>query len=193
MTIAAHDTLECMTIDDTKPLPSTPPILGFAAFSGTGKTTLLTQLIPLLKQRGLRIGVIKHSHHDFEIDHPGKDSHKLRSAGASPMLIVSPYRRALIEEFDPMIEVDLSQQLAFFPIKNLDLILIEGFRDQPIAKIELHRPSLGKPLLYLNDPHIIAVASDQPLSAVDLPQLDLNAPATIADFIVEQFSSIHRD
>lgn len=176
-------------------MPShTPPILGFAAFSGTGKTTLLTQLIPILKRRGLRVGVIKHSHHDFEIDYPGKDSHRLRLAGATPMLIVSPHRRVVIEEFEPLIEADLQQQLVFFPAHEIDLVLIEGFRDQPIPKIELHRPSLGKSLLYPNDPTIIAIASDQLLAIpARLVQLDINNPEAIAEFIVEQFLPIARD
>lgn len=166
---------------------NSPPILGFAAFSGTGKTSLLTQLIPLLKQRGLRLGVIKHSHHDFEIDQPGKDSFKLRSAGASSVMLVSPHRRAVITEFNPPHANRLSEQLAAFPSDNLDLILVEGFRDEAIAKIELHRPSLGKPLLYPNDSHIIAIASDKLLTdtPANLPCLDLNQPQAIADFILD--------
>jgi len=175
------------------PLPL-PPVLGFAAFSGTGKTTLITQLIPLLKNRGVRIGVIKSSHHDFEIDYPGKDSYRLRSAGATPLMIVSPYRRVLIEEFSTPSEVDLEQQLACFPCQDIDLLLLEGFRDQAITKIELHRPSLGKALLYPIDPNIIAVASDQvlPLPKTVSP-LDLNNPETIADFIVDNVLKTARD
>lgn len=165
-----------------------PAILGFAAYSGTGKTTLLTRLIPLLKQRGLRIGVIKHSHHDFEIDYPGKDSYQLRSAGASPVMIVSPYRRALITEFDPPSKISLQEQLSVFPTDELNLILVEGFRHEHFAKIELHRPSLGKDLLYPNDTSIIAIASDQPLNTqTQLPCLDLNNPNDIADFIIHHF------
>jgi molybdopterin-guanine dinucleotide biosynthesis protein B len=171
-----------------------PPVLGFAAFSGTGKTTLLTKLIPALKNRGIRVGVIKHSHHDFEIDYPGKDSHRLRSAGATPLMIVSPYRRVMIEEFDKRLDVDLQQQLACFPNQEIDLLLIEGFRNQPIAKIELHRPSQGKPLLYPDDPNIIAIAADQALPLPEtMIQLDLNNPETIADFIVEHFLHTARD
>ena len=167
---------------------SKPLILGFAAYSGTGKTTLLTQLIPILKERGLRIGVIKHSHHDFEIDYPGKDSHSLRTAGASPVMIVSPYRRALITEFSPQAEIELKDQLAAFPKNDLDLILVEGFRHEPFAKIELHRPSLGKALLYPTDNSIIAIATDQPLLTPNtIARLDLNDPITIADFIFHRF------
>ncbi|MCK9607185.1 MAG: molybdopterin-guanine dinucleotide biosynthesis protein B [Methylomonas sp.] len=165
-----------------------PPILGFAAFSGTGKTRLLTRLIPLLKQRGLNIGVIKHSHHDFEIDYPGKDSYQLRASGATPVMIVSPYRSALITEFYPHREISLKEQLAKFPMAGLDLILVEGFRHEHFTKIELHRPSLGKELLYLNDADIIAIASDQPLGTPDyLPCLDLNNPLAIADYIFHYF------
>jgi molybdopterin-guanine dinucleotide biosynthesis protein B len=164
-----------------------PIILGFAAYSGTGKTYLLTRLIPLLKQRGLKIGLIKHSHHDFEIDYPGKDSYELRAAGASPVMIVSPYRQALITEFQPLQAVQLSDQLAAFPQANLDLILVEGFRHENIPKIELHRPSLGKALLYPNDHNIIAIASDEALNTEQLPCLDLNSPQAIANFIFHTF------
>lgn len=165
-----------------------PPILGFAAFSGTGKTSLLTRLIPQLKQRGLTIGVIKHSHHDFEIDYPGKDSYQLRSAGATPVMVVSPYRRALITEFHPKQEISLREQLIEFPKTGLDLILVEGFRHERFTKIELHRPSLGKALLYPNDADIIAIASDELLDTpADLPCLDLNNPAAIAEFIFHHF------
>lgn len=165
-----------------------PYVLGFSAFSGTGKTHLLTRLIPILKCRGLKIGLIKHSHHDFEIDHPGKDSYELRLAGASPMMIVSPYRRATITEFPDLQEISLNDQLAVFPEVGLDLILVEGFRHASFPKIELHRPSLGKQLLYPNDNSIIAIACDQALRTPDdLPCLDLNDTQAIADFIFNYF------
>ncbi len=162
------------------------PLLGFAAASGTGKTTLLTQLIPLLKAKNLRIGVIKHSHHDFEIDHEGKDSFRLRHAGATPMVLVSKYRRVIIEEFSNHQEPTLEDQLALFNPTETDLILVEGFRNAPVPKIELHRAELNKPLLYLNDVHIIAIATDIELNTT-LPQLNLNQPADIADFIFHTF------
>lgn len=169
---------------------SCPPVLGFAAFSGTGKTTLLAKLIPLLKAKTLKVGVIKHSHHDFEIDKPGKDSFELRQAGASPVLLVSKYRRAIIEELPRTAEVKLADQLAALSGVALDLVLVEGFRDEAFPKIELHRPALGKPLLYPNDPCIIAIASDRPLpTPPDRPCLDLNDPETIADFILHSFLS----
>ena len=162
------------------------PLLGFAAFSGTGKTTLLTQLLPLLNQAGFRVGLIKHSHHDFEIDHEGKDSFRLRQAGATPVVLVSKYRRAIIEEFTTQIEPNLTDQITLFNPTDIDLILVEGFRREPFAKIELHRAELNQPCLYLNDAHIFAVATDTVLNT-DLPQLNLNNPAEIADFILHTF------
>lgn len=167
------------------------PILGFAAFSGTGKTTLLTQLIPILKQQGLRIGLIKHSHHNIQIDQPGKDSFRLREAGASPVMLVSSHRRAIITEFQTIREPILDKELLAFDQSGLDLILVEGFKAADFPKIELHRPSLNKPLLYPNDPNIIAVASDSPLEIpLKLAQLDLNSPEQIANFIARQFMGL---
>jgi molybdopterin-guanine dinucleotide biosynthesis protein B len=164
------------------------PILGFAAFSGTGKTTLLTQIIPILRQQGLCIGLIKHSHHNFQIDQPGKDSFRLREAGASPVMLVSTHRRAIITEIAPEQEPRLDDQLQLFDQSELDLILVEGFKAEQFPKIELHRPSLNKPLLYPNDPDIIAIASDCTLKTPDyLTQLDINQPEMIAAFIINQF------
>jgi len=162
------------------------PLVGFAAFSGTGKTTLLCQLIPLLKAGGLRIGVVKHAHHQFEIDHPGKDSHSLRSAGAEQMLIASKGRIAWIEELpEQQREPTLAEVIGTLDPSRLDLVLVEGFKHEAFPKIELHRPALGRPLLYPNDPNIIAIATDTALFAHNLPLLDINRPASIADFIHE--------
>jgi molybdopterin-guanine dinucleotide biosynthesis adapter protein len=164
------------------------PILGFAAFSGTGKTTLLTQLIPILKRQGLRIGLIKHSHHDFQIDQPGKDSFRLREAGASPVMLVSTHRKAIITEFQEVKEPELDEQLLAFDQSKLDLILVEGFKATAFPKIEVHRPSLNRPLLYPNDPNIIAIVVDEPLPTPgNLVQLNLNQPELIATFITQQF------
>ncbi len=164
------------------------PLLGFAAFSGTGKTTLLTRLLPLLREQGLRVGVIKHAHHRFDIDQPGKDSHRLRQAGANPVMVVSRKRRAVIHEYPDRGEVNLFDQLPYLGEVELDLILVEGFKHAPIAKIELHRPRLGHPLLFPDDPHVIAVATDAPLAVpCPLPQLDLNRPERIAEFILHDF------
>jgi molybdopterin-guanine dinucleotide biosynthesis protein B len=168
------------------------PILGFAAASGTGKTTLLTRLIPILKQNGLRIGLIKHSHHDFEIDQSGKDSFRLREAGASPVMLVSRYRRAMITELTSEQQPRLDDQLNLFDQSELDLILVEGFRSEKFPKIELHRVALEKTLLYLNDPDIIAIASDIALETpAYLAQLDLNRPEMIAEFIQNNVMKPH--
>ncbi len=166
------------------------PVVGFAAFSGTGKTTLLVKLLTLFKQRDLRVGVIKHAHHTFEIDHPGKDSFELRKAGAEQLLIGSARRWALIVE-DP---VPKERPLEFYMRQmngaDLDIVLVEGFKPGNIPKIELHRPSLGHPLLCIDDPDFIAVASDQPLAdKVSIPVLDLNDTGQIAQFIIERFIS----
>lgn len=164
------------------------PILGFAAFSGTGKTTLLEQIIPLLKQQGLRIALIKHSHHNFQIDQPGKDSFRLREAGASPVMLVSSHRRAIITEFATAQEPKLDDQLKLFDQSELDLILVEGFKAEAFPKIELHRAAINKPLLFPNDPNIIAIATDTPLITANSPiQLDINQPDMIATFILKKF------
>lgn len=162
------------------------PILGFAAFSGVGKTTLLTQLIPLLKQKNLRIGLIKHSHHNFNIDKPGKDSFRFREAGADSVMLISRQTRALITEMPIEQEPDLNQQFLHIDQSNLDLILVEGFKAEAFPKIEIHRPSLKKPLLYPDDNNIIAVASDIPMVVpAGLPNLNLNRASDIVDFIFE--------
>jgi len=165
------------------------PIFGFAAPSGTGKTTLLTLLIPFLKMQSLRIGLIKHSHHNFQIDKPGKDSFRLREAGATPVMLVSSHRRAIITEFSHPQEPNLDEQLAHFDQSELDLILVEGFKKENFPKIELHRPSLNLPLFYPQDNSIIAVASDQPIELEkNIPLLDLNSIDNIAAFILQQIA-----
>lgn len=167
------------------------PILGFAAASGTGKTTLLEQLIPILKQHGLRVGLIKHSHHSFDVDQPGKDSHRLRMAGAAPVMLVSKYRYAIMHEFETPTEPNLDRQLEILDQSGLDLILVEGFKAENFPKIELHRPSLQRPLLFPRDPNIIAIASDDPVDVpAHLTHLDLNRPDLIARFIIEHYREL---
>jgi molybdopterin-guanine dinucleotide biosynthesis protein MobB len=162
------------------------PIIGFAAWSGTGKTTLLKELLPVLGRRGLRVGVVKHAHHSFELDHPGKDSYELRKSGAAQMLIASRARWALMVEQPREREPRLDEVLLELDQAALDLILVEGFKDERFPKIELHRPSLRRPLLFPDDQAIIAVAVDAPLDdACDLPLLDLNEPDAIAAFVVD--------
>jgi molybdopterin-guanine dinucleotide biosynthesis adapter protein len=172
-----------------------PPVLGFAAFSGTGKTTLLVKLLPLLTARGLRIGMIKHAHHTFDVDHPGKDSYVLRKAGASQMLVSSRQRWALMVEIEtPREEPRLSDMLPHLDASCLDLILVEGFKHERIPKIELYRPSLGHPLLFPEDETVIAVATDAPLPRTTvLPVLDLNAPEQIAEFVLRRLGTADPD
>ncbi len=163
-----------------------PVVLGFAAWSGTGKTTLLKQLIPALKARGLRLGVIKHAHHTFDVDTPGKDSYELRKAGADYMLIGSRARWALMVERDSGTEPRLDELLAHLAGTDLDLILVEGFKHEQFAKIEVHRPALQRPLLFPDDDSIIAIASDTALAtAPGIPQLDLNRLQDIVEFVME--------
>lgn len=163
----------------------TKPVLGFAAFSGTGKTTLLEKLIPQLVKQGIRIGMVKHAHHEFDIDTPGKDSYRLRKAGAQQMLIASSRRLALMTEFATPHEPRLDEALQHLDTKSIDLVLVEGFKHVPFPRIELHRKALGKTLLYPNNPGIIAVASDHLTDCGDLPALDINDIAAIAAFITE--------
>ena len=159
------------------------PLLGICAYgSGCGKTTLLTQLIPLLKQRGLRVSLIKHAHHSFDIDHPGKDSYRLREAGAVQTLLGSSKRWALMTELPEEREPSLEQLAAQLDPALADIILVEGFKQAAIPKIEVHRPSLGHPLLASQDPHIIAVAADSPVQT-HLALLDLNNAAEVAEFV----------
>ncbi len=159
------------------------PVLGFAAYSGTGKTTLLVKLLPLLKLQGLRVAMVKHTHHDFDIDQPGKDSYELRKAGANQVLLASDKRSALLTEYDEGSEPDMKQLVEQLDLKNLDLVLVEGFRHLPFAKIELHRPDTARPLLFKEDPTIIAVASDKNVETGELPLLNLNAVEEVAGFI----------
>lgn len=169
-------------------LESPLPIIGFCAYSGTGKTTLLTRLIPLLNSHGLRVGVVKHAHHSFDLGSPGKDIQLLRRAGAEQLLVASRRRIAWIAE-TPAREDEprLGEILTALDPGRLDLVLVEGFKHEPIPKIELHRPAMGTPLLCLQDSTVVAIASDTPLLAQTpgLCQLDLNRPDRISAFIVD--------
>lgn len=149
------------------------PVLGFAAYSGTGKTTLLEALLPKLTAKGLRIGVFKHAHHDFDIDQPGKDSHRLRKAGATQMLIASRNRHALMTE-TPEKEANFFKLLEQFDLDNLDFILVEGCKNLSFPKIELHREVIGKPWLHPHDDNIFAVASDSDIIESELQHVDIN-------------------
>lgn len=160
------------------------PIVGFVAYSGTGKTTLLLKIIPLLKAKGLRLGVVKHTHHTFDIDQPGKDSYRLRQAGADQTLVASRQRWALMVETGKTEEPCLAQVLEALNPKQLDLVLVEGFKHEVFPKIEVYRPSLGYQPLFKKDASIIAVVTDTALlPPPSLPVLSLNNPASIIHFI----------
>lgn len=159
-------------------------VIGFAGWSGSGKTTLVEQVIALLEARGLAVSLIKHAHHEFDIDYPGKDSFRHRHAGCREVLVTSAKRWAVMHELRGRPELKLSEALA--QLSPCDLVLVEGFKHEPIPKIEIYRAAIDKPQLFPNDPHVIAVASDGPL-ATTLPQLDINDPVAVAAFIVAWF------
>ncbi len=160
------------------------PILGFAAYSGTGKTTLLEALLPKLTEAGLRIGMLKHAHHNFDVDKPGKDSYRLRKAGASQMLIASRNRFALMTE-TPEAEAEFEYLLTRFDEDKLDVVLVEGCKNIAFPKIELHREEVGKPWLYPHDENIIAIASDGAELDSELPQMNINDLDAIAQFVLQ--------
>lgn len=153
-----------------------------AGYSGSGKTTLLEAVIPCLRERGLRISVIKHSHHGFDIDKPGKDSWRHREAGAQEVMLLSNQRWVLMHELRDQPEPSLEEQLS--RLSPCDLVLIEGFKTSPLPKIEVYRPANGKPPLWVDNSSVVAVASDEALPELDRPWLDLNQPAQVAEFIV---------
>ena len=162
------------------------PIIGFAAFSGSGKTTLVSGIIPVLRAQGLHIGVIKHAHHNFTIDTPGKDSYEFRNAGAEQVVIASRHRLAWVKESVEEQEPTLPELLQYYATQQLDLIIVEGFKHEPFTKIEVHRSKIRRPLLAATDQHIIAVATDSPeVLDVDVEILDLDNHAKIAEFILQ--------
>lgn len=157
-------------------------VIGIAGWSGSGKTTLVTRLVPLLVARGLTVSTLKHAHHSFDVDTPGKDSYEHRRAGASQVLVASMNRWALMHELRGAPEPSLESLLAKFD--PVDLVLIEGFKREGHEKLEVHRPGLGKPPLWPEDPSVVAVASDAALPDCPLPVLPLDRVEAIADFLV---------
>lgn len=160
-------------------------LLGIAGYSGSGKTTLLEKVIPLLRQSGLSVSVIKHAHHNFDIDRPGKDSFRHREAGAQEVLIASGHRWALMHELRNEPEPSLEELCA--RLSPCDLVLIEGYKFSSIPKLEVNRAETGHPLLYPNDPHIIAVVTDR-RESLPVTTLDIDAPQQVADHILNYFS-----
>ena len=157
-------------------------IIGIAGFSGSGKTTLIEKVIPLLVADGLRVSLIKHAHHEFDVDHPGKDSWRHRHAGCTEVLVSSSKRWALMHELRGAAEPSLQEQLR--QLAPCDLVIVEGYKTEPIPKIEVHRHLNDSPLLFTEDPHIVAVATDEPL-ATTLPQFALEDAQGVARFIIQ--------
>ena len=159
-------------------------IIGLAGWSGSGKTTLITKLIPALRARGLRVSTLKHAHHGFDLDKPGKDSFMHRESGATEVIISSARRWAVLHELRDEPEWNMVDLVA--KMSPVDLVLVEGFKRDAFPKLEIHRAANGKPLLYPEDPHIVAVACDTPLPGVKIPAADLNDIEAIADLLLEQ-------
>ena len=163
-------------------------IIGIAGYSGSGKTTLIEKVIPLLVAEGLRVSLVKHAHHEFDVDQPGKDSYRHRHAGCTEVLVSSTKRWALMHELRGAGELsleDLLKQLA-----PCDVVIVEGYKAAAIPKIEVHRRQATTPLLHPDDPHVVAVATDEPLDT-PLPQIDLDDAGGVARFIVK-FLGLHR-
>lgn len=157
-------------------------VIGFAGWSGAGKTTLLARLIPALTARGLSVSTVKHAHHEFDVDTPGKDSHTHRMVGAREVLVASARRWALMHELRGAAEPELPELLAH--LAPVDLVLVEGYKRDHHPKIEIYRASVGKPPLHPDDPHIAGIASDAPLPGAPLPVMALDDTAAIADFVI---------
>jgi molybdopterin-guanine dinucleotide biosynthesis protein B len=161
-------------------------VIGFAGFSGSGKTTLVEALIPALRLAGLRVSVIKHAHHRFDIDHPGKDTYRHREAGAFEIVVASDKRLALLREFEQPTQLSVHHLIAEL-YEGVDWVLVEGFKDSNLQKIEVWRASEQKPVLYVHDDFIVAIATDSP---ADLPQatmrpvFDLNDPSALAAWLI---------
>jgi molybdopterin-guanine dinucleotide biosynthesis protein B len=157
-------------------------IIGLAGWSGSGKTTLITKAIPRLIARGHKVSTLKHAHHGFDLDQPGKDSFMHRTAGATEVAISSAKRFAVLHELREEPEWDLPALLG--KLSPVDLVLVEGFKRDAFPKLEVHRIDNGKPLLYPDDPHIVAVASDKPLPQAKIPVIDLNDIEAVVDVLL---------
>lgn len=162
-------------------------VVGFAGYSGAGKTTLIEHLIPALKARGLRVSVVKHAHHRFDIDHPGKDTWRHRQAGAFEVVVASGQRLALMREFEQPAALTVHHLLAEL-YEGVDWVLVEGFRDSNLLKIEVWRAAAGHPVRYPDDDFVVAVATDTPSGLPEptlRPVLDLNAPDALAQWLAD--------
>lgn len=165
--------------------PDDARVLALVGWSGSGKTTLLTALLPILSATGLKVSTLKHAHHKVDPDQTGKDSYRHREAGAYETMLATAERFVLFRDHRAAEEPDLAALVA--RMAPADLFLAEGFKAAPVAKLEVHRPALGKPPLWPALPDVVAVASDAPLPDCDLPRLDLGDPEAVARFIVAHF------
>lgn len=168
-------------------------VVGFSGYSGSGKTTLVEKLIPALKMRGLRVSVVKHAHHRFDIDHPGKDSFRHREAGAFEVVVASQNRLALIREFEQPTELTVHHLIAEL-YEGVDWVLVEGFKHSDLLKIEIWRASSGKPARFMDDDFIVAIATDSPgqLPVATLrPVLDLDDADALADYLINNQQRFH--
>ena len=162
-------------------------VVGFAGFSGSGKTTLVESLIPALKLRGLRVSVVKHAHHRFDIDYPGKDTWRHREAGAFEVVVASSQRLALIREFERPAQLTVHHLIAEL-YEGVDWVLVEGFKDSNLLKIEVWRADAGKPALYPNDDFVVAIATDAPERLPEStlrPVLDLNDAESVGQWLID--------
>jgi molybdopterin-guanine dinucleotide biosynthesis protein MobB len=159
-------------------------IIGLAGWSGSGKTTLIKKLIPSLIARGLKVSTLKHAHHGFDLDQPGKDSFFHRAAGATEVIISSAKRWAILHELREEPEWDLGELVT--KMSPVDLVLVEGFKRDKFPKLEIHRAANGKPLIHPDDPHIVAVASDVALPKAKVPVINLNDVETIVDLLLQR-------
>jgi molybdopterin-guanine dinucleotide biosynthesis protein B len=157
-------------------------IIGLAGWSGAGKTTLIAKLIPGILARGLKVSTLKHAHHGFDIDRPGKDSYEHRMAGATEVLVASEKRFALMHELRGEAEPRLPELLA--KLASVDLVIVEGYKREPHPKLEVFRASVGKPLIHPDDPHVVAIASDVPLPQARVPRVSLDDTAAIIDILL---------
>lgn len=162
-------------------------VFGFAGYSGSGKTTLIENVIPLLVSQGMRVSLIKHAHHAFDVDQPGKDSYRHRQAGASEVMLTSAKRWILMHEIANQPEPELPEQLR--RMSPCDIVLIEGFKKQPIPKLEIHRKAHGVPFLFADDPHIVGIACDEPLDS-ELPQFSLDDYAGLSAFVLKMAADV---
>lgn len=163
-------------------------IMGLAGWSGAGKTTLVAKLIPAITARGLKVSTIKHAHHAFDVDRPGKDSYMHRMAGATEVLVSSQNRFALMHELRGAPELSLNELLS--KLAPVDLVIVEGYKREPHPKLEIFRATVGKPLIHPEDPHVVAIASDCALPHARVPRVDIDDVDAIIDILLRHAAAL---